>query len=256
MKRVLAAAAAIALTMPAAPALSSTTLTIQNITGAWSMPTLNPASGTATIAGDDTAAPTIRWGDPRPAGGNRQSGYDFNAVAGPIDVILPPTPSDDFELGTFTHLNYTIGRPFLTSVVLSVTAEILINGVSQGEREFDFNVQHTETPNANDPCPFGGDNGQGVNVSGCADRVRISIANTTETFIVAGEKLTLNILGFQVGGNFTTDFLTVENQANVATLLANVTVAPFEIPVPTPMSLALFATGLFGLAGVARRRKA
>jgi hypothetical protein len=260
MNKALAAAAALALTLPAAPALSSpvlipTAVTIQNIVGTFSDPTVGPGTGTLpTTGGAGTATPTVRWGTTT----GQQSGYDFIATGAPIETTVPPTPSADFALGDFKHLNFVISQPFLTGVVLTLTAEILIDGNSQGTRNFVFNVQHTETPNG-DPqaggnCPFGGANGQGININGCADRVRITTSDTTEIFIVGDQKLTLNIKGFQVDGNFTTEFFTIENQVNDAVLIANVSLA--AIPVPTPMSLALFATGLLGLAAAGRSRKA
>jgi hypothetical protein len=253
MNRILAAAAAFALTLPATQAATAATVTIQDIVAAFSNPTLDGPGAPATIGGSGTANPTLRWGETS----GRRSGYNFSATPGAIDVVLPPTPSADFALGTFTHLNYVIGQPFLTGAVLTVSAEILINGSSRGTRDFVFDIVHTETPNNLRPCPFGGANGQGINAGGCADRVAFSSSASSETFEVDGQALTLNIQGFQVGGDLTTDFLTREGRANVATLIANVTLAPDPIdPVPTPMSLALFATGLFGIAAVARRRRA
>jgi hypothetical protein len=252
MNKALAAAAALALTLPAAPALSSpvlipTAVTIQNIVGTFSDPTVGPGTGTLpTTGGAGTATPTVRWGTTT----GQQSGYDFIATGAPIETTVPPTPSADFALGDFKHLNFVISPPFLTGVVLTLTAEILIDGNSQGTRNFVFNVQHTETPNSPDPCQFGGANGQGININGCADRVRITTSNTTEVFEVDGQKLTVNIKGFQVGGNFTNQFFTIEDQVNDAILIANVSV----LPVPAPMSLALFATGLLGLAAAGRRK--
>ena len=243
----LGGAAVLAISM-VAPAADASVVTINNVTAAWS-----GAIPGATYSGNGTSDPQARWGTPASSGG--QSGYGFDGATPPaINVTLPPSPSPNFTLGTFTHYNQPITGNSITSIVLTVTAQILIDSVSQGTRNFVFNFLHDETDNGANPCAFGGANGgSGVNQNGCADRVRVSTANSSESFMVDGVAYTLNIVGFTVGGSTVTDFLTKESANNPALLTANLT---RREPIPEPASMAILGMGLFGLGYVARRRRA
>lgn len=52
---------------------------------------------------------------------------------------------------------------------------------------------------------------------------------TSDPVTVDGQVLTMNLLGFQVGGTFTNFFSTVDGQANTAQLIAT-----FGAPSPEP----------------------
>ncbi len=242
-----AVAAALAFTAPGI-ASAATTVTIQNITAAWS-----DAIPGASFSGSGTGNPTARWGADT---GSGQSGYNFDALVGAINTVVPPSPSGDFVLGTFTHVNQPILAPSISSIVLTVTAQVLIAGIDQGSRNFVFDFDHDETPNGDNPCAFGGANNQGVNVNGCADRVRISFSNLSQSFTIGSDIYTLNIRGFDLGGSFTTQFLTTEQQDNPARLVANISLRSDVTDVPEPMTLALFGTALAGLGFAMRRRAA
>lgn len=243
-KGLIASAAAIALLAPGAA--SAATVSIDIITATWS----NVVGGLAVnFAGNGTGAASVNWGT-----GGTQSGYDFTAAATPIASLLPPSPSPTFTLGAFTHRNFPItSGTSITGVRLTISADISIDSVSQGTKNFVFDFDHWETANGANPCANGGANNVGVNINGCADRVQVGFNNLSESIVIGADTYTLNIVGFLIGGVPFSEFWTTESATNTALLRANWTLRS-EV-VPAPMSLALFGMGLAGL-GLAMRRRA
>lgn len=211
----------------------------------------NPAAN-VTYLNNPSAAPSARWGV-----GSPQSGYDYVVAADPINFVVPPSPSPNQVLGTFTHLNNPISAgTSITDIKLRITATVSIDAVSQGIRTFEYGFDHWETPNGDATCANGGAYGVGVNINGCADRVIANWLSSSEDFTVGSDIYTLNILGFSTttdGSSPFTEFWTAESANNNAYLIGNVALRS-DVDLPEPDTLALVAVALLG-AGLAGRRK-
>ena len=141
----------------------------------------------------------IRWGD---TNGTPQSGYDFTATIPPPFTLPGPIPF--FSLGSFTHQNFEVDDPSLTSVQLDVVLVISVDGVPRPPLTFTFTFNHEETPNNQTPCPYPTPPGEG-----CTDRVTIVASPTPTTFNVDGFDYTLS-MSFLNNGNPVSEFITRE----------------------------------------------
>jgi hypothetical protein len=220
------------------------TVVISNIVGTWENAT---PTGNATYAANGTADPTARWGAPTDP---TKSGYNFLA-ANTISTIVPPSPTPQFTLGTFQHLNEPItAGTSITGIELLIGAKVSIDGGPTQSLNFLFDFTHDETTNNFDPnCPYGV--GTGINVNGCADKVTVNYNSLSDSFLIGTDQYTLSLTGFEVGGVPQTSFLTEEDALNSASLLGTIELR--SAAVPEPMALAVLGSGLIGL-GVARRK--
>ena len=217
---------------------SAATLTVNSVQGVWQN-AVDTNGGAVSGAGTNT----INWG-----GGNEQSSYTFDGAAPPAVTV---NEGVDFSLGTFIHDNFPIFPPTLASADLLVT--IGVDGF--GDIETLFSFEHTETDNFG-ACSFGGANGQGVNINGCADNVSAVLnLGSSDTFTIGETEFVFNVSGFETGGAVLESFLTVENASNSAGLIGSFVATDDIPPVPLPAGGLLLLSG-FGLLGFARRRKA
>ena len=136
---------------------SAAEITFVSVVGFWHDPVDNvPGSqpGDPVITNGNPTS-SISWGTTS----GSQSGYDFTANIPPPFTLPGVIPY--FSLGTFTHRNFEVGDPSLTSVQLDVQLVLAVDGVPTGPLTFTFTFNHEETPNNLDPCPYPTPPGEG-----------------------------------------------------------------------------------------------
>jgi hypothetical protein len=221
---------------------SAASVDITNIVGTWLSTVPAVASGVGT--------PSIRWGDPATNAG--QSGYDFLAASTPINGVAADTA---FDLGVFTHLNNPIFDPSITGATLQLLISISIDGGPIQQILSSYSFAHVETPNGANPCFDGGQNGVGVNVNGCADRVTATInLGQTQSFFVGLDEYVFTIDRFRVGSDAFSQFFTQEGANNSATLEGSYQLKSAVVPLPAAGWLML--AGIGALVAVRRRKAA
>lgn len=233
---------------------SAAVVTLDPISDAWQN-NVGGTNVTLDATGIAPATASARWGNEQ-NDNDLQSGYDFQTVATPIDIDVPP--GNSFLLGTFTHLNNIISAgTSITSIQLALSAGVSVDGNSATTSNFVFNFAHNETDNQASDCSNGDGtttaNGLGVHVNGCADIISVMSADTTDSFTIDGVQYTLSITGFSTDGGLTIvdSFLTTEAANNNAQLFGAITAV---VNVPEPASLALIGVGLLGFAAMRRRK--
>ena len=195
---------------------SAAEITYSTVTGAWRDPVDNlpgPQAGDPVIANGNPTS-SIVWGDTL----GSQSGYDFTATIPPPFTLPGPIPF--FSLGSFTHRNFEVADPSLTSVQLDVLLVISVDGVPRAPLTFTFTINHEETPNNATPCPYPTPVGEG-----CTDRVTIVASPSPTTFNVDGVDYTLS-MNFLNNGSPVSEFITREG----GTINSSGLVGQFTLP--------------------------
>ncbi len=243
----LAAAVAAVLAAPASAAVVDFT----NIKGEW-FDVVSLGGPAVSYTGNGTANASVRWGSDT---GSGRSGYDFEALAIPQLTVSPPSGSATSSIATFRHVNNPISSgTSISSIKLKFTTDVLVDSNPFGTVTFVYSFSHDETPNADNPCAYGGANNQGVNINGCADRVTVNFNSQSDFFTIDGYEYAMDVVGFLVGGNPATNFLTVEQRTNTAELRGRLVLYSEAGGVPEPATWAMFIAG-FGLVGAAARRR-
>lgn len=155
--------------------------------------------GGANLVGVGTQQ--INWGTVV-AGQETQSGYRFDGVTA-NSVSL--SGGAHFDLGTFTHYNYEVTGYTIRSAVLTLTLQI-----NHGTAAFNFQFGHNETANqgVNGICPWT----PGF-APPCPDVVTVLNLQSQET-VKIGVKPYALCIAFLINDQFSTQFVTLENQKN------------------------------------------
>ncbi len=197
--------------------------------------------------------PTVRItnGGQRLAWGNRFQGRKSSYIFGGIDNTGPHALGDSFDLGRFTHNNFTILGGGITAATLSVTITgRLVDGLASTIFSVTsvFDVMHDETRNNQAVCPYG-------DTPPCGDLITfLTNAAMSETIAFNGSNFLFEASGFI--GAFTNgnSLFSDESLRNHAIMQGRLTEVPSPSPVPLPAALPLLA-GSIGFVGWIKRRK-
>jgi hypothetical protein len=152
---------------------------------------------TASLPGlNGLGTSNVKWGVP--AGGG-QSGYRFAGAT--VEVL---TDGTEFVLGTFTHDNFPVYGFTPNEFDVDLRVNVVFNDGAL-IRDFSFRFHHNETPNVG-PAP--------------QDLVDLPTLQSPETVEIDGEEYALVIAGFKQGGQIVTRFVSEENGANSADIVA------------------------------------
>lgn len=213
---------------------------ITNIGGTWA----NTSGGAVNaLNGDGTSV--MSWGASANSSG-AVSSYVFTPEATPLLDVSSP-----FVLGQFTHNNFAIFGPSITSADLGVAVSGAVDGDAFSLSSL-FSFSHNETPNSGTCDPAGS--------PACPDVVTLlGVSSVGDTVTVNGVEVALNIAGFSLnadGSNPFSSFITNEGQANSAYLVGEFVEVP-QIPLPAGMVLMLSGLGIMGgFSAFQKRRKA
>ncbi|MEU4805869.1 lamin tail domain-containing protein [Actinosynnema sp. NPDC023587] len=139
--------------------------------------------------------PHVKWGVPA---GSGKSGYVF--AGGSTDLKLDGT---EFTLGTFTHENFPIQAMPVAQFTVDLTVKVVFEDGT--ESDFSFTFRHNETPNVG-PNP--------------EDEVDLPTFVSPESVTVDGEQYAVVISGFKQNGQVVRKFISAENSANSADVVA------------------------------------
>ena len=154
--------------------------------------------------------PGSQPGDPVITNGVPTSSISWGTTSGPqsgYDVTITIPDPQTFPVATFSHRNFPVSDPSLTSVQLDFVLDFEVNGVQTGPLTFTFTFTHEETPNNQTPCPYPTPPGEG-----CTDRVTFIDAPDPTTFTVNGKTYTLGLSFLDSNGDPVTEFITSEGR--------------------------------------------
>ncbi|MFC3178395.1 beta strand repeat-containing protein, partial [Undibacterium amnicola] len=189
---------------------------------------VNTSGGAVTgvnVDSTDAFVDRLLWGT-----GNPQSGYElvdntnFTSTAGTAVTL-----GQLFEVGKFTHNNFPVSGASLDRTDLTLSFDVVINGVSTNV-PFTVVLDHTETTNTSDPE---------------ASRDIIQLPSTSSTINIAGQNYVVNLNGFKdADGNLVTQIRTLESAASTFGIFASVTTVE---PLPVASGRVLAQGGADGL---------
>src|SRR5262245_29280556 len=224
---------AFALLFVAARAAAQAQVTFTSAVANWHDPTDNVPGvqpGDPVIT-NGVPTSSISWGT---TSGTPQSGYDV--------TITIPDPTK-FPVATFTHRNFAVSDPSLTSVMLDIILDFTVNGAQTGPLTFTFTFNHEETPNNQNPCPYPTPPGEG-----CTDRVTFIDVPSPTTFTVGGKTYTMGMTFLDPNGNPVSEFITREGGVvNTADLKGEFVLVPpvLEVTKTGPAMMTVGQSGVF-----------
>ncbi|MBA4012197.1 MAG: hypothetical protein C0481_10060 [Phenylobacterium sp.] len=235
-------------------AANAGTVIFTDIKGTWSSPT----GASVSYSGNGSGYAKASWGN---STGYGKSAYTFDG-ASPINVnVASPGNYGPFEIGEFTHNNWPVTGNAITSIKLAISTKIIIDGVDQGVKTFNYVFNHLETtndvPGYNGTCANGLRESASINANGCADRVQVNFLSTSDTFKVGGALYALDFAGFMDGTTPVTDFWTKERKNNSINMMASVKLVQSAVPEPSTWAMMIIGFGAVGsMARSSRRRLA